>query len=137
MNLNCANCRVGLEVEESAAAEPFNCPSCGEFNDAPMSARAPSGVRLSNGSGMRGGAPAGPSRRGSGGNVGAAIASFVIPGLGQLSQGRLTPALFLFLLALCFGIVGGMFLSFPMIIIPSGVVALGAAAEAAVWDGIG
>jgi TM2 domain-containing membrane protein YozV len=37
--------------------------------------------------------------QGSGGNVIAALASFFIPGLGQLLQGRLLIALILFLLA--------------------------------------
>ena len=39
------------------------------------------------------------SGSGSTGNVIAAIASFLIPGLGQLAQGRLFAALFMFLLA--------------------------------------
>ena len=39
------------------------------------------------------------SGRGSTGNVIAAIASFFLPGLGQLIQGRLFAALFMFLLA--------------------------------------
>ena len=37
--------------------------------------------------------------KGSTGNVIAAIASFIIPGLGQLSQGRMFAALFMFLLS--------------------------------------
>lgn len=37
--------------------------------------------------------------QGSGGNVLAALCSFFIPGLGQLLQGRLAPAIFQFLLA--------------------------------------
>jgi TM2 domain-containing membrane protein YozV len=49
--------------------------------------------------------------RGSTGNVIAAIASFFIPGLGQLIQGRLFAALFMFLMAgalhlLTFGMLG-------------------------------
>lgn len=49
--------------------------------------------------------------RGSAGNVIAGIASFFIPGLGQLIQGRLFAALFMFLLAgaihlLSFGMLG-------------------------------
>jgi TM2 domain-containing membrane protein YozV len=49
--------------------------------------------------------------RGSGGNVIAALASLVIPGLGQLSQGRILPA-FLQLIVSCilwilsFGLLG-------------------------------
>ncbi|MEK9501399.1 hypothetical protein [Gaopeijia maritima] len=39
------------------------------------------------------------SGRGSTGNVVAAIASFIIPGLGQLAQGRLFAAVFMFLLS--------------------------------------
>ncbi len=38
------------------------------------------------------------TRRGSTGNVIAAIASFFIPGLGQLAQGRILAALFFFIL---------------------------------------
>lgn len=37
--------------------------------------------------------------KGSTGNVIAAIASFVIPGLGQLAQGRIFAALFVFILS--------------------------------------
>lgn len=49
--------------------------------------------------------------RGSTGNVIAGIASFLIPGLGQLIQGRLFAALFMFLLAgalhlVTFGMLG-------------------------------
>ncbi|MGW8265623.1 MAG: hypothetical protein ACWGSQ_04595 [Longimicrobiales bacterium] len=49
--------------------------------------------------------------KGSTGNVIAGIASFFIPGLGQLIQGRLFAALFMFLLAgaihlLSFGMLG-------------------------------
>lgn len=49
--------------------------------------------------------------KGSTGNVIAAVASFIIPGLGQLVQGRLFAALFMFLLAgalhvLSFGLLG-------------------------------
>jgi len=49
--------------------------------------------------------------RGSSGNVIAGIASFFIPGLGQLIQGRLFAALFMFLLAgaihfISFGLLG-------------------------------
>ena len=51
------------------------------------------------------------SGKGSTGNVIAAIASFIIPGLGQLIQGRLFAALFMFLLAgaihlFSFGLLG-------------------------------
>ena len=49
--------------------------------------------------------------KGSAGNVIAAIASFIIPGLGQLVQGRVLAALFMFVLAgalhvLSFGLLG-------------------------------
>ena len=49
--------------------------------------------------------------KGSTGNVIAAIASFIIPGLGQLIQGRLFAALFMFVLAagihvVSFGLLG-------------------------------
>ena len=37
--------------------------------------------------------------RGSAGNVLAGVASFIVPGLGQLVQGRLFAALFMFLLS--------------------------------------
>ena len=37
--------------------------------------------------------------RGSTGNVVAAIASFIVPGLGQLAQGRVFAAIFMFVLA--------------------------------------
>jgi hypothetical protein len=51
------------------------------------------------------------SGKGSTGNVIAGIASFIIPGLGQLIQGRLFAALFMFLLAgaihlFSFGLLG-------------------------------
>lgn len=49
--------------------------------------------------------------RGSGGNVIAAIASLVIPGLGQLAQGRILPAVLQLIVSailwiLTFGILG-------------------------------
>jgi TM2 domain-containing membrane protein YozV len=49
--------------------------------------------------------------RGSGGNVVAALASLFLPGLGQLTQGRITSAVLQFLLAgvlwiLSFGLLG-------------------------------
>ena len=51
------------------------------------------------------------SGRGSGGNVIAALASLLIPGLGQLAQGRILSALLQFILAgilwvLSFGLLG-------------------------------
>jgi TM2 domain-containing membrane protein YozV len=51
------------------------------------------------------------SGRGSGGNVVAALASLLVPGLGQLAQGRVTSALLQFILSgilwiLSFGLLG-------------------------------
>ena len=51
------------------------------------------------------------SGRGSGGNIIAALVSLLIPGLGQLAQGRITSALLQFVLAgvlwvLSFGLLG-------------------------------
>jgi len=51
------------------------------------------------------------SGRGSGGNVIAALASLLVPGLGQLAQGRITSALLQFVLSgilwiLSFGLLG-------------------------------
>ncbi|MBV9391975.1 MAG: hypothetical protein JOY96_08805 [Verrucomicrobia bacterium] len=43
--------------------------------------------------------------RGTLGNVLAALASFFLPGLGQLAQGRVTAALFYFVLTSCLWIV--------------------------------
>ena len=66
------------------------------------------------------------SRRGSTGNVIAALASFFIPGLGQLFQGRLLRSIFMFVLA------GVMYFIFW----PVGVlVHLWAILNAAVWRG--
>jgi TM2 domain-containing membrane protein YozV len=46
------------------------------------------------------------SEQGSGGNVLAAICSFFIPGLGQLVQGRIIPAILFFLaMAISWGLV--------------------------------
>lgn len=45
------------------------------------------------------------SGQGSGGNVIAALASFFIPGLGQLLQGRFIKAFIMFVLAACLWIV--------------------------------
>lgn len=45
------------------------------------------------------------TRQGSAGNVLAAIASFVIPGLGQLVQGRVAPALVFFGVAVVLHII--------------------------------
>ena len=46
-----------------------------------------------------------PSRRGSAGNVLAAVASAVIPGLGQIAQGRVWPAVFFFVVDVLLWIV--------------------------------
>ena len=43
------------------------------------------------------------AQQGSGGNVLAAICSFFIPGLGQLVQGRIMPAILFFVFASIFG----------------------------------
>jgi TM2 domain-containing membrane protein YozV len=51
------------------------------------------------------------SNQGSGGNVLAAICSFFLPGLGQLVQGRIMPALFFFI---------GMAISWALVIIAIG-----------------
>lgn len=67
--------------------------------------------------------------RGNTGNVIAAIASFFIPGLGQLVQGRVLPALLFFVFAA--GAYGLSFLILPLIIaVP---VHLWAIIDAAVW----
>ena len=49
--------------------------------------------------------PAEPPRRGGTGNVIAAIASAIIPGLGQLAQGRIGPAIFFFIVDLILWLV--------------------------------
>ena len=54
-------------------------------------------------------------RQGSTGNVLAAISSFVIPGLGQLFQGRLIKAVLMFVLFLLLG--GFMLLFIPVFLI--------------------
>lgn len=35
MTIPCSNCSIDLELDDTAAAEPFDCPSCGSFNDPP------------------------------------------------------------------------------------------------------
>ena len=62
-------------------------------------------------------------RRGSGGNVLAALASFVVPGLGQLAQGRVGAAALAFVGGLVFWVVA-----------LGWVVHIAAAVEAARWD---
>ena len=134
MNSKCTNCGVGLEIDDSAVTEPFNCPACGEFNDAPMAARAPAGVRIANGSTMRGGASSAPSRRGSAGNVLAALASFVVPGLGQMCQGRLAMAVSFcgfFCLLLAILVVTG----FPLVLLGAPIACVFSAIDAAMWKG--
>jgi len=67
--------------------------------------------------------------KGSAGNVIAALASFFIPGLGQLIQGRLLPALLFFLFAA--GGYGLSWLLLPLIIaIPAHLWAI---IDAATW----
>ena len=67
--------------------------------------------------------------KGSAGNVIAALASFFVPGLGQLIQGRLLPALLFFLFAAPF--YGMYWLLIPLIIaVP---VHLWAIIDAAIW----
>ena len=71
------------------------------------------------------------SGRGSAGNVIAALASFFIPGLGQLVQGRILPALGFFLFA-----AGGYalwFLAIPAVI--GGLIHIWSIVNAALWKG--
>ncbi len=35
MKTQCANCSIDLDLDDAALAEPFDCPSCGAFNDPP------------------------------------------------------------------------------------------------------
>jgi len=67
--------------------------------------------------------------KGSAGNVLAALASFFIPGLGQLLQGRLLPALGFFLFA------GGGYLLWFLVLpaIVGGLVHLWSIIDAALW----
>lgn len=62
--------------------------------------------------------------QGSGGNVLAAICSFLIPGLGQLVQGRLFAAVLFLVLTIA---------GFMVFIVPGVLVWLAAVIEAAVW----
>ena len=71
--------------------------------------------------------------QGSGGNVIAAICSFFIPGLGQLVQGRLMPAL-LFFVFVSVGYALAWFI-FPAIF--SGIIHLWAIIDAARYKGEG
>lgn len=152
MNTTCKNCGAGLEVDDDLRGQIATCPGCETMFEVPMIGRnesapatimppafqpltqAPSRLELKPNSIVRGGAVH-QSRRGSGGNVVAALASFFIPGLGQLTQGRMTEAAFFFLLSACCGVAGMIFLEFPISLFPQGLVAIGAAAEAALWDG--
>ncbi len=65
--------------------------------------------------------------QGSTGNVIAALASFIIPGLGQLLQGRVLTGLFFFVLS---GVVW--FVTFGLL---GWVIHVAACLEAAVWRG--
>jgi TM2 domain-containing membrane protein YozV len=67
--------------------------------------------------------------RGSSGNVIAALASFFVPGLGQLIQGRILPAL-LFFLACSIG-YATWFLLFPLAV--AAIAHLWAIIDAAIW----
>ena len=67
--------------------------------------------------------------KGSAGNVIAALASFFVPGLGQLIQGRFLPAV-LFFVGVAIG-YGLWFLLFPAVI--GGLLHLWAILDAALW----
>lgn len=69
--------------------------------------------------------------QGSGGNVIAALCSFFLPGLGQLVQGRILPAL-LFFLIIASGYALG-FLIFPAVI--AGIIHLWCIIDAALFKG--
>jgi len=69
--------------------------------------------------------------RGSAGNVISALASFFIPGLGQLLQGRLLPAGLFFLVPICGYALW--FLIIPPIV--GAVVHLWSILDAAMWKG--
>ena len=69
--------------------------------------------------------------QGSAGNVIAALVNVIIPGLGQLLQGRLLPAIFFFIVV--YGGYALWFLVIPAIV--AGLVHLWAILDAALWKG--
>ena len=153
MDVTCNNCGAGLEVDDVQNGQLETCPACNEVFEVPLltgeaASRtnlpppdftpmepAPLKLNMGVGGGIRGGAIPSGNRRGSGGNVVSALASFVLPGLGQIAQGRMVPAAFFFLLLLCVVSVFAAIFEFPLPLIAAGVVAILSAAEAALWDG--
>jgi TM2 domain-containing membrane protein YozV len=76
------------------------------------------------------------SGQGSGGNVLAAICSFVIPGLGQLVQGRVLAALLFFVVVTgLYGLVIATFGIAFLLLIPAWAVHLWSIVNAARWSG--
>lgn len=154
MDVTCKNCGAGLEVDDVQNGQLETCPACNQVFEVPLLTGeaaeraklpppeftpmepAPLKLNMGIGAGIRGGAVASGNRRGSGGNVVSALASFVLPGLGQLAQGRAVPALFFFLAMACsMAIVGSLF-EFYAAWIAAGVIAILSAIEAAMWDGV-
>lgn len=154
MDVTCKNCGVGLEVDDAQNGQLETCPACNQVFEVPLLTGAaaeraktpppeftpmepaPLKLNMGIGGGVRGGSIPSGNRRGSGGNVASALASFVIPGLGQLAQGRMVPAVFFFLLMVCVGGIFAAIFEFPAPWVAAGVVAIASAVEAAVWDGV-
>ena len=152
MNLNCAKCGVGLEVDDDVMGQIETCPSCSTMFEVPMIARdetapgpvippgfeplapAPPRLELKQNPVIKGGAET-QSRRGSSGNVVAALASFAVPGLGQLAQARLIGALAFLLAAIMAALAGAIVALYLGALIAIGIIGIWAAADAALWTG--
>ena len=162
MNTKCTKCGAGLDVDDEVRGQIETCPACGAMFEVPLVERSsipivptlppafdpkePAPTRAAIGSGpvIKGGGPPTTTLRGSAGNVIAGVASFVIPGLGQICQLRGRTAIG-FLICWIVGIVffaavagwlgGTVYFSFFLGGLWSIAFGFAAAWNAAAWDG--
>ena len=153
MNINCTSCGTGLEVDDEVRGQIETCPACGAMFEVPMIARnetapapstppgfeplapAPARLELKPNTVIKGGEQI-QSRQGSSGNVVAALASFVVPGLGQLAQARLIGALAFLLAAIMAALAGAIVALHLGAFIAVVIIGIWAAADAAIWTGV-
>ena len=118
----CPHCGCPLTAALKEAPRELKCPQCGYYNRPDGTKCYQCGAALA--------APvtvARPQPQGSAGNVLAAVLSFIIPGLGQLCQGRVGAGVFWFVVAVIAWVVTfGLF---------GWIVNLIACIEAAAWKG--
>lgn len=150
MDVTCKNCGAGLEVDDAQSGQLETCPACDQVFEVPLIRHAkakeetvpqppemepaPLKLTMSSGTGIRGGLPGPATRQGTAGNVIAAFASFIFPGLGQLCQGRVMMAVIFFLASILM-ILPSVLIGIPLFLLGLPVVCIVAIVDAATWKG--